>query len=151
MQARRRYELEPYILKFTGFDSVRAKCALEIGVGLGVSLITYHKRRMVGLMLLIRYALLGLRSWFSLNDIYARYMKSLGTKAYSVAYARQLLSDFCELKIRTVFTHGDLIESGGVLRYLGSLHSLARKIWAHSFLKQFLTGLGLFMLIEARK
>jgi hypothetical protein len=78
-------------------------------------------------------------------------MKSLGTKAYSVAYARQLLSDFCEFKILTVFLHGDMIESGGVLRYLGRLLALVRKIWPHSFLKQFLPGLGLFMLIEARK
>ncbi len=34
-QARKRYELEPYILEFAGFDSGKAKRVLEIGVGLG--------------------------------------------------------------------------------------------------------------------
>ena len=34
-QARQRYELEPYILEFAGFDALRGKRVLEIGVGLG--------------------------------------------------------------------------------------------------------------------
>ena len=33
--ARKRYELEPFILEFADFDSARAKRVLEIGVGLG--------------------------------------------------------------------------------------------------------------------
>ena len=34
-QAQKRYELEPFILEFAGFDSAKAKRVLEIGVGLG--------------------------------------------------------------------------------------------------------------------
>lgn len=34
-QAKARYELEPYILEFAGFDSARGLRVLEIGVGLG--------------------------------------------------------------------------------------------------------------------
>ena len=34
-QAQRRYELEPFIGQFAGFDSTRDKDVLEIGVGLG--------------------------------------------------------------------------------------------------------------------
>jgi predicted O-methyltransferase YrrM len=34
-QARRRYELEPYIPAFAGFANARGKRILEIGVGLG--------------------------------------------------------------------------------------------------------------------
>src|SRR4051812_39997494 len=34
-QLRRRYELEPYIAEFAGFEAVNGKDVLEIGVGLG--------------------------------------------------------------------------------------------------------------------
>jgi SAM-dependent methyltransferase len=36
LQAKRRYELEPYISEFAGFTAVEGKKVLEIGVGLGV-------------------------------------------------------------------------------------------------------------------
>jgi SAM-dependent methyltransferase len=235
-QARKRYELEPYILEFAGFDSAKAKRVLEIGVGLGADhqhfaqagadlygidlteravehtrrrlaafglssqLVTgdaenldfpdesfdlvyswgvlhhspdtpravaevfrvlkrggearvmiYHKWSLVGSMLWIRYALLGLRPWLSLKKIYARYLESPGTKAYSVAEARQLFSAFSEVKIRTVLTHGDLLESGAGQRHHGGLLSLARKIWPRALLKRFFPTAGLFMLIEARR
>lgn len=54
----------------------------------------YHKWSMVGLMLWVRYALLGLRPWLTLNQVYARYLESPSTKAYLVAEARQLFSSF---------------------------------------------------------
>lgn len=235
-QARKRYELEPYIMKFASFDTAKAKRVLEIGVGLGADhqrfaqagadlygidlteravqhtlrrlttfglssrlamgdaeqldfspehfdiiyswgvlhhsphtheaiaevwrvlkkggtarVMIYHKWSLVGFMLWIRYALLGLRPWLSLSDIYARYLESPGTKAYSVAGARQLFSAFSEVSIRTVLTHGDLLESMARQRHQGVLLSLARNIWPRAFFKRFFPGLGLFMLIEARK
>ena len=41
----------------------------------------------VGLMLWIRYALLGVKPWLSLREIYACYLKSPGAKAYSAVVA----------------------------------------------------------------
>lgn len=79
----------------------------------------YHKWSLVGLMLWIRYALLGLRPWRSLTEVYARYLESPGTKAYSVAEARALFADFKEVRIRTLLTHGDLLESGAGQRRRG--------------------------------
>lgn len=235
-QARKRYELEPYILEFAQFDAAKDQCILEIGVGLGAdhqrfaqagailygidlteravehtkrrlatfglksklavgdaeqlefpdehfdrvyswgvlhhspdtpkaaaevwrvlkrggraNVMIYHKWSLIGFMLWTRYALLGLRPWLSLSDIYARYLESPGTKAYSVAQARQVFSSFAEIEIRTVLTHGDLLESQAGQRHQGVLLSLARKIWPRALLKRFFPGLGLFMLIEARK
>lgn len=235
-QARERYELEPYIPDFAGFDRARGKRILEIGVGLGAdhqrfaqagadlagidlteravehtarrlaafglssrlavgdaerldfpddsfdlvyswgvlhhspdtskavsevrrvlkpegraNVMIYHARSMVGYMLWIRYALLGLRPWLSLKEIYARYLESPGTKAYSVSEARQLFAAFSEVSIRVVLTHGDLLESMAGQRHQGVLLSLARKVWPRALIKQFLPGMGLFMLIEARK
>ena len=50
----------------------------------------YHKWSLVGFMLWVRYALIGVRPWLSLADIYARYLESPGTKAYSISEARGL-------------------------------------------------------------
>lgn len=111
----------------------------------------YHTWSLVGFMLWVRYALLMLRPCMSLAKIYSRYLESPGTKAYSVAQARQLFAAFSEVRIRTVLTHGDLLASGAGQRHQGVLLSLARKCWPRAVLKSICPGLGLFMLIEARK
>lgn len=111
----------------------------------------YHKWSMVGLMLWIRYALLTLHPWLPFAEIYARYLESPGTKAYSAADARQLFSAFSNVQIRTVLTHGDLLESDAGQRYQGWLLTLARNLWPRELIRRLLPNLGLFMLIEARK
>lgn len=235
-QARKRYELEPYIFEFAGFDRALGKRILEIGVGLGADhqrfaeagailagidlteravehttrrlaafglssqlavgdaerldfpdetfdivyswgvlhhspdtpkavsevwrvlkpggtakVMIYHTWSLVGLMLWIRYALLGLRPWLSLREIYASNLESPGTKAYSIAEARQLFSAFGEVGIRIVLTHGDLLKSMAGQRHQGALLSLARKVWPRALIRRFFSGSGLFMLIESRK
>ncbi len=111
----------------------------------------YHKWSMVGLMLWLRYALLAGRPWRSLRSIYAEHMESPGSKAYSVAEARALLVAFSEVRIRTVLTHGDLLESGAGQRHGGMALSLARRLWPRRMIRWFFPNAGLFMLIEAKK
>jgi len=82
----------------------------------------------------------------SLTEVYARYLESPGTKAYSVREARALFADFREVHIATVLTHGDLLESDAGQRHRGALLTLARKVW-----RGLMPNAGLFMLIEARK
>ena len=50
----------------------------------------YNKRAIVGLMLWARYGLLRMRPQTPLDEIYARYLESPGTKAYTVDEARAL-------------------------------------------------------------
>jgi hypothetical protein len=106
---------------------------------------------LIGFMLWIRYALLSLRPWLALSEIYSQYLESPGTKAYSVVEARQLFSAFREVNIRTLLTHGDLLASSAGQRHQGALLSLARRIWPRALLKQFFPRLGLCLLIEAKK
>jgi hypothetical protein len=68
-----------------------------------------------------------------------------------VAEARKLFADFSKVEIRTVLTHGDLLESAAGQRHRGALLALARKIWPRRLIRRLLPGAGLFMLIEARK
>ena len=111
----------------------------------------YHKWSLVGLMLWVRYALLRLRPWLSLRDVYARYLESPGTKAYTVREAKHLFSQFRSVEVATVLTHGDLLESQAGQRHNGLVLSIARRIWPREALRRFAPNLGLFMLIRATK
>lgn len=119
--------------------------------GGGASIMIYHKWSMVGLMLWLRYALLGLRPLLTLSQIYARYLESPGTKAYSVADAKKMFTAFNNVSIRTVLTHGDLLESEAGQRHQGVLLSLVRKVWPRWMIRKYFPNSGLFMLIEAKK
>ena len=235
-QARKRYELEPYIADFARFEEARGSVVLEIGVGLGADhqkfaqagaqlhgidltqravdhtrtrlaqfgvssdlmvgdaenlafpdgtfdlvyswgvlhhspdtpkaigevhrvlraggaarIMIYHKWSLVGVMLWVRYALLRMRPWMGLAEVYSRYLESPGTKAYSCAEARALFAAFKDVRIHTVLTHGDLLESGAGQRHRGPLLAIARSLWPRAMLRKHFQGNGLFMLIEARK
>ncbi len=115
------------------------------------SIMIYHKWSMLGFMLWVRYALLRLRPWMTLAEIYARYLESPGTKAYSVAEARSLFGAFSMVRIQTVLTHADLLEAGAGQRHRGGILTLARKIYPRQLIRWTLPRAGLFMLVEARK
>lgn len=111
----------------------------------------YHTWSMVGMMLWLRYGLLRFQPFVPLSAIYARYLESPGTKAYSVNEGRQLFSLFTKVHIETVLTHGDLLTSGAGQRHQGAALNLARKIWPRWIVRRCFPNSGLFMLIEARK
>jgi ubiquinone/menaquinone biosynthesis C-methylase UbiE len=111
----------------------------------------YHKWSLVGYMLWIRYAVLRLRPWTTLTQVYAQYLESPGTKAYSLSEARRMFAVFSSVQIRTLLTHGDLLESAAGQRHGGSLLGLARTIWPRWLLRRFARSHGLFMLIRAVK
>ncbi len=111
----------------------------------------YHTWSFVGFMLWIRYALLKVKPFTPLRDIYSQYLESPGTKAYTVEEAYALFSKFDSVKISTVLTHGDLLTSSAGQRHQGLLLSLARKLWPRWFIRSFFPNCGLFMLITARK
>jgi len=111
----------------------------------------YSKWSLVGLILWLRYALLRARPLTRLREIYANYLESPGTKAYSSAEARRLFAQFCAVSVRTVLSHGDLLSSGAGQRHAGVALNVARRIWPRWFISRFLKGRGLFMMIDARK
>ena len=111
----------------------------------------YHKWSFVGFMLWVRYPLLRGKPLTMQEDIYARYLESPGTKAYSIGEARALFSDFEAVKISTMFMHGDLLSSEAGQRHQGWLLTLARILWPRSLIRMCFPRLGLFMLITACK
>ena len=111
----------------------------------------YSKWSLVGLMLWIRYALLRGRPLMTLQEIYGKYLESPGTKAYTVAEARNMCAGFSDVRIDTVLTHGDLLESNAGQRHKGLLLSLARRLWPRWLFRTCLPKHGLFMLIECKR
>jgi ubiquinone/menaquinone biosynthesis C-methylase UbiE len=111
----------------------------------------YHKWSLVGVMLWLRYALLRGRPFMSLRAVYSRYLESPGTKAYTRAQARQLFGSFKSVRIETVLTHSDLLDSAAGQRHRGRWLSVARALWPRWLLRQVGGRLGLFMLITATK
>lgn len=111
----------------------------------------YHKYSLVGYMLWLRFALLSLKPLTTLKKIYSEYLESPGTKAYSKREAEILFSEFSAVKIKTVLTHADLLNSDVGQRHRGLLLSMIKKCWPRWFFKLCFKNCGLFMMIEARK
>jgi len=111
----------------------------------------YHKHSLVGYMLWLRYALLTGRPLRSLKSIYSEHLESPGTKAYTIAEARQMFRNFSNVTISTVLTHGDLLDSDAGQRHRGVVLTLAKRLWPRPLLRRLLPTLGLFMLIDATK
>lgn len=111
----------------------------------------YHTWSLVGYMLWLRYALLSGRPWTTLAEIYSQHLESPGTKAYTRAQARRMFSAFSRVEIRTVLTHGDLLQSQAGQRHEGAVLSIARRVWPRALLRRVARNHGLFMLITATK
>ena len=111
----------------------------------------YHRYSLVGFMLWLRYALLRGRPLTSLDAIYANYLESPGTKAYSEAQARYLFAAFENVTIHIELTHGDLLTSQAGQRHQGTMLNIARLIWPRWLFRIFFPRNGLFMLVQATK
>ncbi len=111
----------------------------------------YHTKSFVGYMLWIRYALLTLKPFTSLKQIYSKYLESPGTKAYTVKEAKLLLKQFKKVDIKTLLTHGDILSSDAGQRHKGLFLLIARKLFPRFIIKKVFPKNGLFMLIKAVK
>lgn len=118
----------------------------------GISrIMIYHTYSLTGYMLWLRYGLLRLRPFCSLGEIYAKFLESPGTKAYSVAEAREMFSQFSDVSVSILLNFGDLLQGSVGQRHQGTLLSVAKKLWPRWLLKRLFKNHGLYLLIEARK
>lgn len=111
----------------------------------------YHKESIVGLMLWMRYGLLALKPFRSLEYIYANYLESPGTQAFTIDEARLICSKFRETNIDIVLSHGDLLSSSAGQRHNGILLNFGRKIFPRWIVRKFFYKNGLLMLIHLVK
>ena len=111
----------------------------------------YHTWSIVGMMLWVRYGLLRFRPWLTLQETYGQHLESPGTKAYTRRQAKALLTGFTDIHIQTQLTHGDLLSSGAGQRHQGTLLTIARLFWPRWLIRRIASGMGLFLLIKAKK
>jgi ubiquinone/menaquinone biosynthesis C-methylase UbiE len=111
----------------------------------------YHSPSVVGAMLWLRYGLMRLQPFTSGAEIYAKYLESPGTKAYSRAAASALFTTFSSVKMTTELSTADLLLEGAGKRHQGRLLNLASVVWPRMVLRRLAKGWGLHLLIEARK
>jgi SAM-dependent methyltransferase len=111
----------------------------------------YHRYSLVGFMLWLRYALLVGRPFTSLDTIYAKYLESPGTKAFSEAEARGMFAKFRDVSIAIQLSHGDLLSSNAGQRHRGPLLTVARLLWPRWLLRKVCRRNGLFMMVQASK
>jgi SAM-dependent methyltransferase len=103
-----------------------------------ICLMLYHRHSLVAVQLYLLFGLFAFRPFRSLKDIIANHHESPGTKAYTVAEARQMFSAFKGLEIKVRLTPYDL-------RYKRDKY-LPR--WVGKLIPQ---RLGWFMVIRGRK
>jgi SAM-dependent methyltransferase len=111
----------------------------------------YHKHSVIGFMLWLRYALIVGKPMRSLDDIYANHLESPGTKAYSRLEVPGLFPGAVDLDVKTVLTHGDLLEGQAGQRHKGMILSAARLLWPRFLIRRVFPSAGLFMLVSGRK
>lgn len=116
-------------------------------------IMVYHRRSLVGLMLWARYGLLAGRPTRRLSDIYHHHLESPGTKAYTTDEVERMAvaAGFASARARVQLSHGDLLEGAVGARHRGRLLSVAKRLWPRPLLRRFARGLGLYILLEARK
>jgi SAM-dependent methyltransferase len=111
----------------------------------------YHRRSLVGFMLWLRYGLLAGRPGRSLDAIYARYLESPGTKAYSPSRARDMFAGFDDVRVTSELGPGDLLLGAAGQRHRGPLLDVARRLYPRWAVRRWLSHCGLYLLIEGTR
>ena len=89
----------------------------------------YHYWSITGYMLWLRYGLLRGRS---LRYVYAKYLESPGTKAYTIEEAEHMFRDFKAVFARSQLSFGDLLQGAVGQRHNGRLLTHRETILASS-------------------
>jgi len=116
-------------------------------------LMIYYKYSPTGFMLWLRYALLKLKPFTSMAEVYSNHLESPGTKAYTKKEVSVLTSDFRYCDMQVVLGFSDLLLGEAGHKHEGPLLSLARAIFPRSLIRivSNVIPIGLYLLIKLRK
>jgi ubiquinone/menaquinone biosynthesis C-methylase UbiE len=113
----------------------------------------YHKFSPVGWMLWIKYGLLKLKPFISQDRIYADYLESPGTKAYTKAEAYNLLEFFSYKEIYVQLSFADILQGDVGVRHKGLLLRLIKFIYPKKIIEIISNffPIGLYLCIRLKK
>jgi hypothetical protein len=108
----------------------------------------YHHPSLTGVMLWLRYGILRGKS---VRQTVYESLESPGTKTYTQAEVRAMLSEFEDVSIRQVFSPGDLLLNRPSARFQSFLYRMAWKVYPRALVRKYGVKWGLFLLIRATK
>ena len=111
-------------------------------------IMVYHHPSITGLMLWLRYGLLRGKS---LRQSVFDHLESPGTKTYTRVEALALLKGFEDIKMKVVFSPGDLLLHVPSARFQSGFYRLVWKLFPRVLVRAFGRRWGLFLLITATK
>lgn len=111
-------------------------------------IMVYGHPSVTGALLWLRY---GLWRGSSMRQVVFDHLESPGTKAYTEEEIRAMLGDFAEVKMRRVFSPGDLLQHRPSPRYQSLIYRLAWRLYPRGVVRRLGQRWGLFLLIAARK
>jgi ubiquinone/menaquinone biosynthesis C-methylase UbiE len=108
----------------------------------------YHHPSLTGVMLWLRYGVLRGKS---LRHTVYDSLESPGTKTYTQAEVRAMLTQFQDISIRQVFSPGDLLLNRPSSRFQSFLYRMAWNVYPRALARKHGAKWGLFLLIRATK
>ena len=111
-------------------------------------IMVYHHPSLTGVMLWLRYGLLGRKT---LRQCVFQNLESPGTKTYTQDEARQLMAGFGDVKLRVEFSPGDLLLHQPSARFQSAFYRPLWKVFPRFLVRRFGRPFGLFLLITATK
>jgi len=111
----------------------------------------YHLPSWTGLLLWAIYGAAKLRPWLTPRQAIFDHLESPGTKAYTLAEARRLLTDFADVELSVDLQPADLLAMPASDKYQGRVARVAWALYPRWFIRRFGRRLGLALLITARK
>ena len=113
----------------------------------------YHKYSPTGWMLWMRYGLFKLKPFIKLNEIYAKYLESPGTKAYTLKQANELVKNFSNAEMKVQLSFGDLLQGDVGARHKGFLLNFSKIIYPRMIIRllSYIFPIGLCLLITVKK
>jgi SAM-dependent methyltransferase len=116
--------------------------------GGALRIMIYHHASLTGLMLWLRY---GIWRGKSLRWSVFHHLESPGTKSYTRKEAQSLVQGFEDVKLQQVLSPGDLLLNTPSQKFQGTLYRLIWTLYPRAIIRRIGKGLGLFLLISARK
>lgn len=111
-------------------------------------IMVYHHPSITGLMLWLRYGILG---GLSLRQSVFHHLESPGTKTYTQAEALALMSGFENINMSLAFSPGDLLLHQPSVRFQSGFYRVVWRLFPRTLVRALGRRWGLFLLISATK
>lgn len=113
-----------------------------------LKIMLYHHPSVTGLLLWLRFGIFRGRS---LRDSVYHHLESPGTKSFTHEDVGQMLHGFENIRMRQVFSPGDLLLHRPSKRFRGLIYRVAWKLYPRPLVRFFCRRYALFLLVSARK